>query len=146
MWETIQGAIEALRDGSLSPLSFVGLVLLGLVVWLSAKTGEGIIKTISNLLSEGSNLRTTLNDELVKAHARTERMQEERDQAMLRTGEAMVESARLQEQLTASNARSSELAQDLIDAHRQLQDMTRQMQDLQARIARTPYDPNRGAA
>lgn len=131
MWEAIAGALSALRDGTLSPVTLVLIGFFGLLVWLAAKAGERVIETIANLLTEGRSLRATLNDELAKANARTERMQDERDEAMRGYGQAQVDLAKCQTELQHANYRASQLAQDLMDAHRQLQ-------DAQARMNRAP--------
>lgn len=122
MWEAIAQALSALRDGSLSPITLGVIAFFGLMVWFSAKAGEKIIETIGNLLSEGKTLRATLNEELERANSRTDRMQGERDEAMRKLGQAQVDLAKCQTELHHANYRASQLAQDLMDAHIQLQD------------------------
>lgn len=122
MWEAITEAISAVREGTVSPFTALTVALMGAFVWIAAKAGDAIIKSVSGLLGEGKTLRATLNEELAKAHDRSRQMQAERDDAMLQLGEARVQLARLQEQRDAANANASRLASDLIDAHRRLQD------------------------
>lgn len=122
MWETITEAISAVREGTVSPFTALAVAILGVFVWLAAKVGDAIIKSVSGLLGEGKTLRAQLNDELVKAHERARQLQIERDEAMKMLGEAQVQLAIVQEQRTTLVARASQLGTDLIAAHQQLQD------------------------
>lgn len=122
MWETITEAISAVREGTLSPFTALAVGVLGVFVWLAAKVGDAIIKSVSGLLGEGKTLRAQLNDELVKAHERARQLQAERDEAMRQLGEAQVQLAIVQEQRTQLAQRASQLGTDLIAAHQQLQD------------------------
>lgn len=122
MWETITEAISAVREGTLSPFTALAVGVLGVFVWLAAKVGDAIIKSVSGLLGEGKTLRAQLNDELVKAHERSRQLQGERDEAMRQLGEAQVQLAIVQEQRTQLAQRASQLGTDLIAAHQQLQD------------------------
>lgn len=122
MWETITEAISAVREGTLSPFTALAVGILGVFVWLAAKVGDAIIKSVSGLLGEGKTLRAQLNDELAKAHERARQLQAERDEAMRQLGEAQVQLAIVQEQRTQLANRASQLGTDLIAAHQQLQD------------------------
>lgn len=122
MWETITEAISAVREGTLSPFTALAVAILGVFVWLAAKVGDAIIKSVSGLLGEGKTLRAQLNDELAKAHERARLLQTERDEAMKQLGEAQVQLAIVQEQRTQLAQRASQLGTDLIAAHQQLQD------------------------
>ncbi len=122
MWDLLKEGLSGVRDGTLSPFTLLAVAFFGVIVWLAKKSGEAVIAGVSNLLSEGKNLRATLNEELERAHARVAEFQAERDEAMRKLGESQVELARCQVQLEAANRTSAKLGQDLMDTLRQLQD------------------------
>lgn len=113
MADLLKSALDALREGVISPITFAALLLFGLIAWLARKGGEKMLASIAGLLREGEKLRTTLHDQLEEANERAILLQEARDAAVAAAAEFRVQIATLEGRLQMAQARTRELELDL---------------------------------
>lgn len=120
MWEAAKSAIDALREGTITPLAVLSLLSIGFTAWLLKLGGQHAVQSFAKLLSQGEQVRQLLTEQLDAANTRAVALEAARDEALTALTAARVEIASLSERFESALRRMRELENDLIDSAQQL--------------------------
>ncbi len=121
--ELLQTLVDALREGLISPVAFVVIVVLGLLVWGAAKLGDKLFSNVGNLIDVGDQVRKSLTDQLAASDARALRFQQAADLANQRAELTAADLAALTIRYQTANTEVTRLAALLLETQREAQDL-----------------------